>query len=149
MAEGILRALAAERGLPGLRAISAGSAASPGMPPSRLAQDVAREAGIDLSAKRSARLSAEAITGADLILVMEPRHRTDVLNIVPSADERVVLLTDLSPGSAMRGIADPFGGDLAAYRACFGTLRALLTDALPRITARLARTPSPGRQTER
>lgn len=139
LAEAILAKLAAEQGKPGVEAISAGVNAAPGEPVSRGAQIIAAEHGLDLSRKTSQRLSADLVDRADLVLVMEPRHRTDVLNLVPSADERVHVLTTLAPGRGLAGIRDPFGGSIEEYTRCFDELRDVITDALPQMETRIRR----------
>ncbi|MFN0151499.1 MAG: low molecular weight protein arginine phosphatase [bacterium] len=139
LAEAILADLADTIGKRGITASSAGVAATPGEPVSRLARKIAEEHGINLSGKKAARLTADLIDGADLILVMEPRHRTDVLNLVPSADERVHLLTSLAPKRGLTGIADPFGGSIEDYRRTFEQLSGVIADALPQMENRARR----------
>lgn len=139
LAEAIVTKLAAERGKLGIEAMSAGVSAAPGEAVSRGAQIVAAEHGLDLSRRTAQRLSADLIDRADLVLVMEPRHRTDVLNLVPSADERVHVLTALAPGRGLEGIRDPFGGSIEEYRRCFEELRDVITEALPQMETRIRR----------
>ncbi len=139
LAEAILADLADTIGKREITASSAGVAATTGEPVSRGARKVAEEHGIDLSGRKAMRLTPELIEGADLILVMEPRHRTDVLNLVPSADERVHLLTSLAPKRGLAGIADPFGGSIEDYRRTFEQLSGVIADALPQMESRFRR----------
>jgi len=139
LAEAILTDLASTMGKREIVALSAGVVAATGDPVSREARRVAEEHGLDLSKKKSTRLTADLIDRADLILVMEPRHRTDVLNLVPSADERVHLLASLAPKRGLTSIADPFGGSMEDYRQTFEQLSRVLADALPQMESRLKR----------
>jgi protein-tyrosine-phosphatase len=139
LAEVIFARLAADRGRTDLEAASAGIIAATGDPVSRGARQVAHSHGLDLTHKRSQRLTADLIQRADLILVMEPKHRTDVLNYVPSADERVYVLTSLVPSRGLNGVPDPFGGSIDDYRRCFDVLNGVMAEAFPQIESRLKR----------
>lgn len=139
LAEAILADLANTTGKREIVAASAGVVAATGDPVSREAVKVAAEHGLDLSKKKSTRLTTDLIDRADLILVMEPRHRTDVLNLVPSADERVHVITALAPKRGLAGIADPFGGSIDDYRQTFEQLSRVIADALPQMETRLRR----------
>ena len=140
MAAGIARAVAAERGLSDVVVESAGAAANPlppGMPmPEIGASDgallVAMEHGIDLGAHRARPLTRDLVSGADLVLAMGERHlaRVDELG----GTGKAFLLTDFaSNGERVRGVADPFGGDLRAYRTTFAELDREVRRALDRL----------------
>lgn len=147
LAEAIFRGFLKTRGRDGVRVLSAGSGAATGSAVSEGALVVAREAGLDLSALRSTRLDEGLVEQADLILAMEPHHRIDVLNLVPSADQKLFLLTDLVPGRSRRGIGDPYGGGSEDYRRCFEELSEVIAEAYPRLEDYLDRpaTPRQGR----
>lgn len=125
MAEGIARqVLSRKRGVPeadleaaGYRVISAGAFAAPGQPVSSEAVDVLREAGIDISGHRSSMLTRDMIHEADLILCMTESHRRAVLDLVPAAADRTMLL---DPRGA---IEDPIGAGLDTYRRCADQIR--------------------------
>jgi protein-tyrosine-phosphatase len=81
------------------------------------------EHGIDLGGHRAQPLTRELIDRADLVLAMGERHLTRVAELGGAG--KAFLLTDFaSNGERARGVADPFGGDLAAYRATFSELEA-------------------------
>ena len=65
-----------------------------------------KEIGLDISAHRSAPLSAEVVGWASYILVMEIRHATRVHERYPEADGRVMMLGNF--GGVME-IEDPYG----------------------------------------
>ena len=140
MAAGIARAVAAERGLTDVVVQSAGVGANPlppGMPmPVIGASDgallVAMEHGIDLGAHRARPLTRELIDQADLVLAMGDRHLARVEELGGAG--KSFLLTDFaSHGEWARGVADPFGGDLVAYRTTFAELEREVRRALDRL----------------
>jgi protein-tyrosine-phosphatase len=133
MAEGIARAKIAERGIEDLVVSSAGTSAWDGAPASDGAVLVSMEHGMDLTAHRSRVLTREIVEQADLLLVMGPHHL-----------ERAVALHDrgkahllrhyASRGASATPVADPFGGDLEAYRTTFEELNATIAQVLDRLT---------------
>ncbi len=140
MAAGIARTVAAERGLNDVVVESAGAGANPfppGVPmPEIGASDgallVAMEHGIDLGAIRAQPLTRELVDRADLVLAMGDRHLVRVGELGGAG--KAFLLTDFaSNGERTRGVADPFGGDLAAYRVTFAELDREVRRALDRL----------------
>ena len=140
MAAGIARAVAAERGLSDVVVESAGAGANPfppGVPmPEIGASDgallVALEHGIDLGGHRAQPLTRELIESADLVLAMGDRHLARIGEL--GGMGKSFLLTDFaSNGGHARGVADPFGGDLAAYRGTFRELEREVRRALDRL----------------
>ena len=119
MAEGLVKKLLAERlgtdtaELPerGVVVMSAGTAGGFG-PASEYAVQVMADRGADVSQHQSAHLSAEMIRQADHVFVMTRMHRDRVLEMVPSAEDRVKLLVDNEE------VRDPIGGDKDEYEQC-------------------------------
>lgn len=95
----------------GVEVTSAGTAGGFG-PAAEHAVAVMARRDIDISRHRSAALTEEMVQQADQIIVMTQAHREAVLNMVPSAAERVVLLL------ADRDMNDPIGGRQADYEGC-------------------------------
>ena len=91
------------------------------------------ERGLDLSEHRSRQLTPEMLKDADLVLVMSKSHLSRVKEISP--DAKAHLLAGFASGSRGHGIEDPYGGDLAAYRATFDDLERELEGLLDRIPA--------------
>ena len=91
---------------------------------------VAEEAGLDLRNHRTRGINREEVEDADLILVMESRHRRYLSTLYPSHTAKVRLLTEYAPaGSGVpRGsdVFDPIGMEPDAFRACFRMLRVCL-----------------------
>lgn len=134
MAAAIARRLAAERGLQGVTVASAGSGAVDGAGASDGALLVAMEQGLDLAPHRSRLLTPELVADADLILVMGGGHLDRVRQL--GGADRVHLLPDYAAAAdSGRQISDPFGADLAVYRATFAELEAEIARALDRVAA--------------
>lgn len=134
MAEAIARSMAESRGLAELRVSSAGTSAWDGAPASDGALLVAMEHGLDLNAHRARVLTPELVQAADLVLVMGPHHldRAETLG----GNGRSFLLTHFaSRGQAVTPVADPFGGDLDAYRQTFADLESAIARVMDRVVA--------------
>lgn len=124
MAEGLLRKRLQERRPLDVQVRSAGFIAVPGNPATDLATVVAKEHGVDLSRHRAQPLTSSLIREADLILVMEPGHRWELLHHHREIASKVFLLRHFArSGDHHRAIADPYGLDLEAYRVCFEEIR--------------------------
>ncbi len=95
----------------GLRFASAGTDASPGRAATGLAMAVMAELGIDLDDHRSLALADLMELRPNVIFVMTTEQESRVGSMYPELADRVSLLDP--DGSA---IADPYGGDIAAYR---------------------------------
>lgn len=134
MAEGIARSLIAERGIPNLEAMSAGSFANVGSPASEGSLVVARENGIDLSEHWAQLLTPELVQSADLVLVMGPHHleRAEELG---GEGKTHLLSAYASRGESSRPVNDPFGGEVSVYRETFHELSHEIGNALDRIVS--------------
>ncbi len=132
LAEVIARRLAEDRGMSALRVGSAGTSAWEGASASDGALLVAMEHGLDLSAHRARTLTPALVAASDLILTMGPQHLERVLSMGGAG--RTHLLTGYASGGAVaRPVGDPFGGDLAVYRATFAELLDEVTRTLDRL----------------
>jgi protein-tyrosine phosphatase len=124
MAEWLLRKLLEDRPIIEVQVRSAGFIALPGNTATHLAMVVAKEHGVGLERHQAQPLASSLIREADLILVMEPEHRRELLYHRPEAASKVFLLRHFAPsGGRDRAIADPYGRDLEAYRSCFQEIR--------------------------
>jgi protein-tyrosine-phosphatase len=140
MAEGLLKKLLLNSPIYGMEISSAGLIALPGNHASFNAVRVARENSIDLAEHRARLVSSDLISDADIVLVMEPRHRQKLTSRHPEATAKVSLLRRFARyGSRERGINDPYGLNLEAYRFCFQDIKdcveslheSLLATAMP------------------
>lgn len=112
MAMAILNHLVQHGRLQGVTAQSAGIYAS-GEPASPNAVAVLKKHGILLQHYRSHPLTHELILQSSKIYAMTPQHRQLLLQL-GAASEKVLVLGG--------GIADPYGGDLNAYEACYNQI---------------------------
>jgi len=85
MAEGLLRARLAGRGVVG----SAGIAALEGRSADPLAVELLAGRGIDISAHRARQLTPELLAAFDLVLVMEAGQQAEIERLSPSSRGRV------------------------------------------------------------
>ena len=132
LAEAIAREFAAARGMRDLEFESAGTSAWDGAPASDGALLVGLEGGLDLNQHRARQLSADIVATADLLLAMGPHHLERIQAL--GGEGKAHLLTSYaSRGKDDRPIADPFGGDLDAYRAAVDELRLAIDKTLERI----------------
>jgi len=102
---------------------SAGVVAFDGAPASRYAVEVCRSYKIDLTGHHSRLLTRNLAEQSDVIYVMSPHHRDEVVRLCPSADSRCFLLDK-------RGmpIEDPVGLDREDYEACFRQIQAAIAE---------------------
>ncbi len=122
MAEILARWLASrERGLPlersaetGLRFLSAGTNALPGLPASEGARLAVKELGLDLSGHRSRALSPYLLQEADQVYCMTRGHMARVRALAADLESPPEIGL-LSPRG--KEIQDPFAGGAAVYRA--------------------------------
>ena len=122
MAEGYFNFLCRQAGSGWLSAESAGIFAQDGSLPSPQAIETMRQIGIDISAHRSTALNAGLVRTADRIIAMTGSHKTNAAALFPEAAEKITTLASCS-GNRHGDIADPFGGTLHTYQACFREMK--------------------------
>lgn len=124
MCEGFFRKLAQDAKTAEIQCGSAGTCTCAGQPASQNSQAVMKSEGIDLSAHRSSPISERLVAEADLIVAMTASHRAAVLAQYPEARSRIRLLNDFRSGPGKgSGVADPYGGSVDIYRACFEEMK--------------------------
>jgi protein-tyrosine-phosphatase len=133
LAEVIARSIIAQRDLPNVEVASAGTFAHAGSPASDGSLHVATERGLDLGTHRARLLSAEMVQDADIILTMGTHHaeRAEELG---GEGKTHLLAAFASRGESDRSVSDPFGGDLAVYRATFDELSHEIGNVIDRLT---------------
>ncbi|MGE4181338.1 MAG: ribose 5-phosphate isomerase B, partial [Limisphaerales bacterium] len=119
MAEGLFQHLTGRMG-DRYRALSAGVAALPGMPPSAHAIQALRELNIDISRQRSRPLSGHLVRDADMIVGMTQGHASAITTTYPEAADKTFVLRDFddSADEHEKDIADPIGGSYSVYLQC-------------------------------
>lgn len=134
LAEALGRRIASERALGAIVTASAGTDAGEGAPASDGSLLVGLEHQLDLSAHRARPLTRELVAEADLVLAMGPHH----LELIESlgGERKAHLLSSYATRNASQSpVSDPFGGDLADYRATFAELQSLLARVFDRVVA--------------
>ncbi len=163
MAEGLLRARAAEAGLD-LEVHSAGSM-SGGAPATAAAIETCAARGIDISRHSSRRLHWTMVDQADLIIAMSRQHLREAVVVDPTAFARTYTLRDLvrrveaNPHASLedlhRGrsidqyvgndaaddIADPVGKPAGVYKSTADELDGLIVRLLPTLANLASMTP--------
>jgi len=132
LAEAFARHYLGHTGDAGWTVASAGLSAATGSSASALAVTVAGEFGLDLSGHRARQLTGEMLDSADLVLAMTAGHKARLLEQKPHLAGKVYLVKEYISGMS-EDVADPFGGDLAVYRAValeLKTLAAMLVKKL-------------------
>lgn len=132
MAEALFRQMLREAGLAGeVLCQSAGLSAVEGEPAAQNAILACRELGLDISAHRARRITGEEIPVWDLFFTMSKTHGY-ILEQAGALPEQIYV-----PGT----IADPYGQDLPAYRACRDKIHEELGVFLDKVTVRLGQLP--------
>jgi protein-tyrosine-phosphatase len=134
LAEGIARKVLRESGRTDIEVASAGTDAWDGGVATDEALLVGIERGLEIGAHKSRKLTREIVRDADLILAMGPQHLTSAKRL-GGQDKSFLLVQYAANGESDRGIRDPFGGDLEAYRATADDLEEQVGLAVQRFLA--------------
>lgn len=118
LAERYLESVAADRGLDGLSADSAGLHTVAGRASPDDAVNVADELGVDLSDHRSKPVTAEQLAWSDLVVVMDLLNYHDLRREFGDLDEKTRFLGIFS-GEGYE-ISDPYGEGLEGFRTLYG-----------------------------
>ncbi|MCL6626116.1 MAG: low molecular weight protein arginine phosphatase [Alicyclobacillus shizuokensis] len=116
MAAHLLQHAARQRGLDWVIE-SAGLYAMAGSPMTEQAAQVLRRRGVADTAHRAQAVNAELVARADLILAMTSQHAAELKRRFPEASQKIHELAKFA-GHSSADVADPFGGDEAAYDRC-------------------------------
>jgi protein-tyrosine-phosphatase len=138
LAEALAAKVAIERAQDTFILASAGTSVWEGSPASDASVLVGIERGLDLSQHRARPLTSEMIQEHDLVLAMGPHH-LDRIEALGGAGKSFLLTEYASGGSSTAPIADPFGGDLDAYRATCDELDTEIRRLFDRIAAEKTR----------
>ena len=111
-------------GLP-FQVLSAGTNAVEDRPADRLAIEVMREVGVDLSSHLSRSLSPGTVDRADWIFTMTRRQRESILSLMPASADRIQLLSNRN-----EDITDPEPGSLEMYRRVRDRIATCLRDVV-------------------
>ena len=125
MAEGYLAKRLKDLGLKDITIMSSGTGAMPGLKPTGEAIQVTKEHNIDVSGYVSSRLDKGHIQNADVILVMEPRHKEVILDMAPEVKDKVYLLRAFASEENRKidFIKDPIVKPLEFYKEVFEIIK--------------------------
>lgn len=129
MAEGILDKLLAEGKIKDVNVLSAGIHPSDGAMPTKEAMQVMKKMGIDISNHRAMHIGRDLIQKADLILVLEKKHKEEIFEFEPSAERKIFLISEFA-GDGESDIEDPIGQGLKEYEMCAEKIKNMLTKSL-------------------
>jgi len=118
-----------EREFPDKTVLSAGLGAVEGHPADPLAIEVAAAHGLDLSAHRARQLASWMCRSAELILVMEQGHKTELEHKYPLVRGKVFRLGELGDFD----IADPYRQPKAAFEVAYEDIARGVADWVPRV----------------
>ena len=124
MAERIFKKQLKKRDLLHVQAESAGLLDLQGADADPQAVSILQEKGMDGSRHRSRALSADMVSRADMVLVMEEAQREELLRRHPEAEGKVKLLKSFSlhGDKGDLDIEDPHGCEPYHYRSCFAEI---------------------------
>lgn len=129
--EALLRQKLQGQGLPNWQVSSAGTWAMDGRRAAEFSQKLMAERGLDITMHRSRNITADTLTGVDLVLCMEAGHAEALRAEFPALAHKIFMITE------MRGrkysVNDPYGGPLETYQQMVQELDEILTLGLPHI----------------
>lgn len=136
MVTGILNARLTVQGLDQqVRVSSAGLYAAVGEPASAESVALLAEQGIDIGAHRAQQVDERRLHQADLILVMEERHRQQIFYYAPEVLHKVILLSELVHEHV--DLKDPYNQPRSVYQATLARITDLLERGWDQLLERL------------
>ncbi len=130
MAEAIFNKMCQEKNLD-FHSSSAGVATVDGLPAAKNAVDTMASMGIDISSHKARFLPNVKLSNYDLFVTMNYDQSLLVENLgVPRDMIRVLQKTAADKYDIEIGIADPFGGDMVAYKKCAEDLKTAIADLI-------------------
>jgi protein-tyrosine phosphatase len=116
-----------------LRCLSAGFRAEAGVGSPTAALEAAERRGVSLRQHRATPLTRALMDEADLVLVMEPWHVSELGAMYPGHRQKILLLSSYDPESSRQSayerlhIDDPYGKSPETFDACFRRLERTIT----------------------
>jgi protein-tyrosine-phosphatase len=133
MAQGLFKNMLREEGIKDVKVSSAGIAALPSFAIYGVLEKVLKEEDIEISNHKPTRVTPQIVKDADLILVMEKRHKEAILEMAPEVKNRVFLLKKFAGEKKNLDIPDPIGQPEEAYRSRLEEIREYLMKILKKI----------------
>ena len=136
MAKVLLQKALADQGLDSQVTVdSAGTYAVIGAPASKGSVNAMKARGLDLTPHVAKQITASMVEQADLILVMEERHRRSIFVTWPKALAKTLLLSELAGESV--DIEDPYGGEQWEYDRAAAIIEDYVMRGMPMLLQRL------------
>jgi len=126
MAAGILKKLAED-----FSVSSAGIAANAAYRIFGGLEEILKENGIPYEEHVSTAVSDDLLKEADVVLVMEQRHKDYMMDKFPSFSDRIFLLTEFAGETG--DIFDPLGRPKSAYEMTFEKIKNLVEKIIPKL----------------
>lgn len=114
---------------------SAGTGANPDQPPPAAVTGTLADQGLTAPSGTPRMVGTEDLRQADLVLVMEERHRRSLFHRDPAALPRILLLGELD--GVGDEVADPHGRGPAVHRATLQRIERAVDDGWARLLQRL------------
>jgi len=133
MAQGLLKNMLREKGIENVKVNSAGIAALPSYGIYGVLEKVLKEEGIEISNHKPNQITPQIVKDADLILVMERRHKEAILEMAPEVENRVFLLKEFAGEKENLDIPDPIGQPEEVYRKRLEEIKEYLLKILEKI----------------
>lgn len=131
MAEGFLREMLKEK--KEIKIDSCGTMFSSFSGPTPQAIKMMKEYEIDISSYKTKSFSKDLINTADLILVMEKKHKWRAWGLNPEVENKTFLLKEFAGEKKNLEIRDPIGLSDEVYKEVAGEIKEALKKALPKI----------------
>ncbi len=133
MAQGLFKNMLREEGIKDVKVSSAGIAALSSYGIYGLLEKVLKEEDIEISNHKPTQITPQIVKDADLILVMEKRHKEAILEMAPEVKNRVFLLKEFAGEKKNLDIPDPIGQPEEAYRSRLEEIKGYLVKILKKI----------------
>jgi protein-tyrosine-phosphatase len=133
MAQGLLRKMLSEEGINSVKVDSAGTAALSSYGIYGILEKVLKEEDIEISNHKPTQVTTQMVKDADLILVMERKHKQAILEMAPKAEDRVFLLKEFAGEKENLDIPDPIGHPEEVYRKRLEEIKGYLIKILKKI----------------
>ena len=133
MAQGLLKNMLRGEGIEDVKVSSAGIAALSSYGIYGILEKVLKEEDIEISNHKPTQVTPQIVKDADLILVMERRHKQAILEMAPEVENRVFLLKEFAGEKENLDIPDPIGQPEEAYRKRLQEIKGYLLKILKKI----------------
>lgn len=122
-----------EEGINSVKVDSAGTAALSSYGIYGILEKVLKEEDIEISNHKPTQVTTQMVKDADLILVMERKHKQAILEMAPKAEDRVFLLKEFAGEKENLDIPDPIGHPEEVYRKRLEEIKGYLIKILKKI----------------